>query len=119
VFNIKYKNRNVRWMGTIYSINEKPIGTGYVLHVRMNPTESAMGTYDLSVSAPEEIKNEILPLNKGNRVVFEGKIASQGGAILGHEIRITHIEAASVTASKSKSEKAQLNPKAKRVRRLR
>jgi hypothetical protein len=91
VFKKKYQDRTIKWVGHIYSIKEKPIGAGYLVLVRMDPSDSALGTYDLTLDAGEDLKEEILSLSKGDRVSFEGRITSQGGAITGHWIRLSNI----------------------------
>jgi hypothetical protein len=103
VFKDKYQGKSIRWAGVVYSLSEKPIGTGFMVLVRMNPTESALGTYDLDLSVPEELKDEVLPLNKGDRVFFEGTISRQGGAIIAHEIQLSHIEPARYNSKAGKA----------------
>ena len=37
------------------------------------------------------MKNTILSLNKGDRIVFDGKITSQGGHFINHKIELTNL----------------------------
>ena len=84
----------VNWSGTVYSTNRKPIGSGYFVQVRMDPTESAFGSYDLSLAATESFKDAVLSLNKGQRVNFSARFSRQGGNLLGHGLELLWIEQA-------------------------
>jgi len=90
LFAEKYRGRLIRWSGTIVSTSEGFWGR-YSLLVLMSPTESAFGTSDLSLEAPLGMKNTILSLNKGDRIVFDGKITSQGGHFINHKIELTNL----------------------------
>ena len=92
MFKDRYQGKSIRWVGVVYSSSENPIGSGFIVRVRMNPTESVWETYDLDLSVPEDLKDDVLPLNKDDRVFFEGPISRQGGAIIAHEIQLSHIE---------------------------
>ena len=63
IFKDQYQGKHIKWIGTVYSTSEKLTGSGYLILVQMNPTESALGTYDLSLDATDDLKNEVLPLN--------------------------------------------------------
>lgn len=92
VFEDKYVGRTVNWTGTVDATKRNPIGTGYGVFVRMDPTESAFGTYDLMLSAPDSLTDKVLGLNKGQRVNFTAKFIRQGGLILGHNLELVAIE---------------------------
>jgi hypothetical protein len=90
-FEETYVGRTVRWTGTVDSTKRKPIGSGYFVNVLMDPTESAFGTFDLMLDAPERLKDEVLSLNKGQRVTFMARFSRQGGALLGHQLDLLTI----------------------------
>lgn len=92
VFEERYLDKVVNWSGTVHSASRKLIGSGYQVLVRMDPTESAFGAYDLSLSGLENMKDSILSLNKGQRVNFSARFIRQGGTILGHELQLLSIE---------------------------
>jgi hypothetical protein len=102
LFKEEYQDRTIKWVGYLYSISVKPIGAGYLVLVRMEPSDSALGTFDLSLDAGEDLKEKILWLSKGDRVSFEGRITRQGGSISGHGIQLSNIERARSSTGKQK-----------------
>lgn len=94
VFEERYLNRTINWTGTVDSTKRKLIGSGYDVNVRMDPTESAFGTYDLTLSVPDGLTDRILSLNKGQAVDFTAKFSRQGGLLLGHQLELLTVEPA-------------------------
>jgi len=66
--------------GTIYSVRNRPLFSGYYLCLKMKPTES-LGS-DVIISVPKNIN--VTNLNKGDTITVIGRITAQGGVILDH-----------------------------------
>jgi hypothetical protein len=98
VFDQKYAGRTVNWTGIVDSIRRKPIGSGYFVDVLMDPTQSNFGLYDLTLSAPDNMTEKVLSLNKGQKVEFMGRFSRQGGVILGHQLDLMSIGTAKAVA---------------------
>ncbi len=90
-FREKYKGKSVAWSGKVTSVSEKLGGNGFTVGVAMNPTESAFGSSDILLSASDSFKDEVVALNNGDAIRFTGKMTSQGGAILNHQVELTKL----------------------------
>jgi hypothetical protein len=42
---------------------------------------------DVLLKVPEKFKKRVLDLNRGDRILFTGRIESQGGSILPHQLQ--------------------------------
>jgi endonuclease YncB( thermonuclease family) len=86
-FRDKYKGKPVRWSGQVVSVKEKPIGEGYFVGVRMTPSESILSSSsDLTLSVLKKHKEKVLALKKDDMIEFAGKLSTQGGRVLNHDI---------------------------------
>lgn len=92
VFREKYLGKIIRWTGTVYSVQERNLSSGYTIHVLMQPTESVLGGPDLTLIAGERFKEQVLALNKGDVIRFSGNLIEQGGRILNHQIELTSLQ---------------------------
>jgi hypothetical protein len=98
IFEEQYVGRVVNWTGNVFSSSRRQIGSGYHLNIRMEPSESAFGFYDLTLLASEAHKEKVLSLNKGQRVDFTCRFTRQGGTILGHQLELLSIDPAKLSA---------------------
>ena len=101
-FQTSYKGRSVHWTGIVYSVRKQPIGKGFTVQIRMSPTESSLGTFDLTLSAGEDLQDEVSALNEGDKVEFEAVFKRQGGRVSSHQFDLDHIEPLRAPARKSK-----------------
>jgi hypothetical protein len=91
IFREKYKGKVIIWPGKVTSVSEKLGGNGFTIGVAMKPTESKLGSSDILLSAPDSFKNEAVSMNSGDAIRFVGKMTSQGGAILNHQIELIRL----------------------------
>lgn len=91
-FREKYKGKTVQWSGFVDAIKESTFGDGYVVFIRMKPTDSALGLPDLSLSVRATLQDKMLELKKEQQVKFSGILERQGGRITGHDISVNKIE---------------------------
>ena len=113
-FEDKYAGNTVFWTGTVDSTKRKPIGSGYFVNIRMDPTESAFGLYDLMLG-PRQPDGQCLIAEQGPEGQFMARVLVEGGAIMGHQwdlMGIGAVRAAGPTsAPESSSAKAtSVNP---------
>jgi hypothetical protein len=80
----------VTWSGTVQSVAEA-LGSGFTIGVSMVPTESALGSSDITLVASDSLKDAVIALNKGDKVRFTGRFVSQGGFILNHQIDLMRL----------------------------
>ncbi len=88
VFRDKYKDEVITWTGTVYFVAEAELGSGYFVDVSMNPTESRIDASDITLFAAGSFRNAVVSLNKGDKIQFTGRLISQGGVILNHQIEL-------------------------------
>ena len=62
VFKNSYKGRSVHWSGVVYSVQKSLLGKGFMVNIRMSPTESALGTFDLTLSGGQDLEEEVTVL---------------------------------------------------------
>jgi len=96
VFEANYKGKTIHWSGKLDTI--KPGWWGkYTILVLMDPTESVMHELDanngsdLSLTVPATFKKLALSLNKGDMIIFDGTIDTQGGHFSHHTITVTNL----------------------------
>lgn len=94
VFRDKYKGKRVSWTGVVDSVRETPLGSGYLVDVRMKPTESWLGDSDITLSASDSLETQVLALKKDDTVTFFGTFLRQGGTFLNHIIDLHTIKVA-------------------------
>ena len=78
------------------------LGKGYMVNVRMSPTESTLGTFDQTLSGGQDLEEEVNALNEGVKVEFEAIFKIQGGPVGSHQFDLQHIEPIRAPAKKSK-----------------
>ncbi len=93
VFGERYKERVVEWSGVVAWVKDGIVDDGFSIGITMSPSESLIGSSDLVLKAPAKMREAVLVLNKGDKVVFVGRIASQGGRILDHSLDIVDLRA--------------------------
>jgi len=73
-----------------------------MVNIRMSPTESALGTFDLTLSAGQDLEEEVTALNEGDKVEFDAIFKIQGGLVGSHQFDLQKIEPLRAPARKSK-----------------
>ena len=63
-----------------------------MVNVRISPTESALGAFDLTLSAGQDLEEEVGVLNEGEKVEFDAIFTIQGGPVRSHQFDLQHIE---------------------------
>lgn len=84
-FRRDYRDRIVEWTGRVDSVSES-LTDGFTVGVAMDPTESILGSSDLWLSVPPRMRQDVLALNKGDKITFVARIQRQGGRILNHSL---------------------------------
>jgi len=118
VFEANYKGKTIHWSGKLDTI--KPGWWGkYTILVLMDPTESVMHELDanngsdLSLTVPATFKKLALSLNKGDMIIFDGTIDTQGGHFSHHTITVTNLtrqDSKPATKTPESAEVAQQKP---------
>jgi hypothetical protein len=96
-FEAKYKGKTIHWSGRVDTTKDGWWGK-YDMYVLMNPTESTFTKSDLQITIPKEFKDLVLSLNKGDDIVFDGTIDTQGGHFSHHMITVTTLARPGVQA---------------------
>jgi hypothetical protein len=91
IFRETYQGRVVVWSGVVAMVKERLVGGGYQIGITMSPTESLLGSSDVTLFALAEQRDTALALNKGDKVSFVGTITRQGGMILDHTLDMIDI----------------------------
>jgi len=92
LFREKYKGKPVSWTGVVDSVREKPLSEGFAIGVQMKPTESVLGSADVSLFADKDLQDQVLNIKRGNTIKFSGKLEAQGGHLLNHTIALDNFE---------------------------
>ena len=97
-----YKGKYVNWTGVVYSVRKNFFGNGFRVNIHMSPTESSLGAFDLTLSAGQDLEEEVIALNEGDRVEFEAVFRMQGGLVGSHQFDLQHIKQPHPPARKSR-----------------
>ena len=112
VFRQQWKGEVVRWSGVVTSVRKRTSGDGFIINVKMNPSDSLVSKRtsgdgltikleiklsdslvpDLGVMASGSFKEIVLGLNEGQTITFVGKISVQGGTFTNHILDLIRIE---------------------------
>ena len=96
-FEAKYKGKTIHWTGRVDTTKDGWWGK-YDMYVLMNPTESTFTKSDLQITIPKGFKDLVLSLNKGDDIVFDGTIDTQGAHFQHHMIIVTNLARPGVQA---------------------
>lgn len=87
VFREKYESQEVCWIGEVVSLTESLFGNSYSVSIQMDPTDAMIA--DIILNVPDEFRETVMTLNKGDKVEFTGTIERQGGVFTSHAIDVT------------------------------